>query len=143
MPTITAANSVFSIAVTDLYPAPQTLQGYAADDAFSTDAVDITETVMGIDGHLSGGFVFNAVEQTINIMPDSPSLEVFENWYLASKTAREVYVANATIIMPSIERKFTLKRGFLVGIPPITTARKTLQPLAYRLRWESVTQEQI
>jgi len=143
MATITAANSQFSLAIADLYPTPQSLQGYAADDAFSTDAVDITETVMGVDGHLSGGFVFNPVSQTINIMPDSPSLEIFENWYLASKTAREVYVANGTIIMPAISRKFTLKRGFLISTPPIATARKTLQPLAFSLQWESVTQEQI
>lgn len=143
MSTITAANSQFSLAIADLYPSPQTLQGYAADDAFSTESVDIAETVMGIDGHLSGGFVFNPTQQTITIMPDSPSLEIFENWQSATKAVREVYVANAVIILPAIDRKFTLKRGFLVGAPPITSVRKTLQPLQYRVHWESVTGEPI
>src|SRR6185312_16410010 len=82
MSTITAANSVFALTITGLYPAPQILHGYAADDAFSTNAVETAETVMGLDGHLSGGFIFNPVKQTIVLMPDSASLDAFNNWSL-------------------------------------------------------------
>ncbi|WP_321899871.1 phage tail fiber protein [Paraburkholderia heleia] len=55
MATITSANSAFSISVTDLYPVPQAIHGYAADDAFTAEAVEMAEIVMGVDGHMSGG----------------------------------------------------------------------------------------
>ena len=74
MATITAANSKFALSITNLYMSPQLLQGYATDDAFTTDTPDLAETVMGVDGHLSAGYVFNAVNMTISIMPDSPSI---------------------------------------------------------------------
>ena len=76
MPTITSANSAFSLAVTDLYPAPQAIQGYAADDAFSAEAIELAEIVMGVDGHMSGGFIFNPSLLKVAIMPDSPSLPI-------------------------------------------------------------------
>ena len=47
---LTSANSEFMITINDLYPVPQKLQGYSADDAFTTDAVAATETQVGVDG---------------------------------------------------------------------------------------------
>ena len=48
MATITAANAVFALAVTNLFPSPQTLQGFAADAMFAVDETDIAEIVMGV-----------------------------------------------------------------------------------------------
>ncbi|MCB5318620.1 MULTISPECIES: phage tail fiber protein [Yersinia] len=143
MSTITAANSVFSLAITNLYVTPQILEGYSADDAFSTDALDITETVMGIDGKLSGGFVFNPTNQTITIMPDSPSLVIFETWVTAMKTMRETLTCNATIQLPALGRKYTLTKGYLVSAKTIPDVKKTLQPTPFVIRWERVTGETI
>ncbi|WP_019210814.1 phage tail fiber protein [Yersinia massiliensis] len=143
MSTITSANSVFSLAITNLYATPQILEGYSSDDAFSTDALDITETVMGIDGKLSGGFVFNPTNQTITIMPDSPSLVIFETWVTAMKTMRETLTANATIQLPALGRKYTLTKGFLVSAKTIPDVKKTLQPTPFVIRWERVTGETI
>ncbi|CNI67396.1 Uncharacterised protein [Yersinia massiliensis] len=143
MSTITSANSVFSLAITNLYATPQILEGYSTDDAFSTDALDITETVMGIDGKLSGGFVFNPTNQTITIMPDSPSLVIFETWVTAMKTMRETLTANATIQLPALGRKYTLTKGFLVSAKTIPDVKKTLQPTPFVIRWEKVTGETI
>lgn len=138
MSTITSANSVFALAITGLYPSPQILQGYAADDTFSTEAVENAEVVQGIDGHLSGGFVFNPIKQTITLMPDSPSIIIFNNWALAQLAAREVLVANASISLPSIGMKYVLTRGFLTSSKPIADAKKTLQAMPYQITWGSV-----
>lgn len=138
MATITSANSVLTLAITNLYASPQTIQGWSADDAFASDAVEMAETVFGIDGQLSGGFVFNPVNMTITIMPNSPSQTIFETWVSATKIAREVYTANATITLPAINRKYTLTKGYLVSAKPFPDVKKTLQPTPFIIRWESV-----
>jgi len=141
MATITAANSSFALAIADLYPFPQSIQGYAADDAFVSDAVEQAEIVMGVDGRLSAGFIFNPTRMTVNIMADSPSLEIFENWQLAQRTAQEVYKANATIILPAISRKYSLKNGVLTSGTPFPSVRRTLQAVPFIITWEKVTGE--
>ena len=141
MATITAANSSFSIAISNLYPSPQTIQGYAADDAFSADALDIAETVMGVDGIMSAGFVFNPVKFTVTIMPTSPSLVLFDTW--ASKTIglREIFPATAIIMLPAINRQYTLTNGVLMSAKPLPDVKKVLQAVSYSIMWERVTGE--
>ncbi len=138
MATITSANSAFSIAVANLYPTPQTIQGYAADDAFSSEALDIAEIVMGVDGHMSGGFIFNPVNLKVAIMPDSPSLPIFENWMTFQRTAREVFYANGSISIPSIARKYTLQNGILKSGNPIVNAKKVLEYVSFVIAFERI-----
>lgn len=139
--TITAANSVFSLVVDDLYPVAQQLQGYAADRMFATEAMENAEIIMGADGKMSAGFVFNPVKQTITIMADSASLVIFETWAQTQRTAQEIFRGQATIILPAIKRKYTLKRGVLTSAKFIPDAAKTLQPTEYQITWESVVGE--
>lgn len=139
--TITSANSVFSLVVDDLYPVAQILQGYAADRMFTTDALENAEIIMGADGRMSAGFVFNPTKQTVVIMPDSPSLPIFETWAQTQRTAQEIYRGQATIILPAIGRKYTLKRGVLSSAKFIPDAARVLQPVEYQITWESVVGE--
>lgn len=141
MSSITAANSSFALAITNLYPTAQKVEGYAADAMFAFEDVQQVQTVMGVDGKLSGGYVFNEQKQTVTIMPDSPSLEMFANWYTAQYTAKDVYLATGTIIMPSIGRKYTLKKGYLTNGKPMPDAKKVLQPQEFKITWEQVTSE--
>lgn len=143
MATITSANSAFSLAVTDLYPVPQTIQGYAADDAFTAEALEMAEIVMGVDGHMSGGFIFNASILTVHIMPDSPSLPIFENWITFQRTAREVYFANGSISIPSIARKYSLINGILRSGNPIVNARKVLEAVQFVIAFERIIGEPV
>ena len=71
--TITSANSVFTIVIAGLFPAPVQLQGYASDKAFTTEALDLAEVQMGVDGRMTAGFVPNPTKQTITLQADSPS----------------------------------------------------------------------
>lgn len=143
MATITAANSVLTLAVANLYPVAQNIQGYAADDAFTADAVDQAEVVMGVDGHMSSGFVFNPTRFTINIMPDSPSLSIFENWANAQKAAREVFTCAGQVQLPAIGRKYTLVNGVLTTVAPISSVRRVLQAVQYVITFEAVIGELI
>ena len=136
--TITSANSVFTIVVPGLFPAPVQLRGYATDRAFTTEAVDLAEVQMGVDGRMTAGFVPNPVKQTITLQADSPSKDIFTVLIQAMKTAREVYFVSGSIALPSTGEAFTLTRGILTNAKQIPDAQKVLQPVDYDITWESV-----
>lgn len=139
--TITSADSIFALTVTNLFPSAQTLEGYAADAMFALGDTEMAVSVRGADGKLSGGFVFGEYLQTITIMPDSPSRELFETWQLTALTSKAVFRCNATIILPAISRKFTLTNGILQRVKAIPDAQRVLQAMTFQINWESVVGE--
>ena len=136
--TITSANSVFTIVIAGLFPAPVQLQGYASDKAFTTEALDLAEVQMGVDGRMTAGFVPNPTKQTITLQADSPSKDIFTALIQATKTAREVFYISGTIALPSTGESFTLTRGILTNAKQIPDAQKVLQPMDFVITWESV-----
>ena len=136
--TITSANSVFTIVIAGLFPTPVQLQGYASDKAFTTEALDLAEVQMGVDGRMTAGFVPNPTKQTITLQADSPSKDIFTALIQATKTAREVFYISGTIALPSTGESFTLTRGILTNAKQIPDAQKVLQPVDYVITWESV-----
>ncbi len=137
--TITSANSVFTLVVAGLFPAPVQLRGYASDKAFTTEAVDLAEVQMGVDGRMTAGFVPNPVKQTITLQADSPSKDIFTAVIQAMKTAREVFYISGSISLPSTGESFALTRGILTNAKQIPDAQKVLQPMDFVITWESVS----
>jgi hypothetical protein len=136
--TITSSNSVFTLVVTGLFPSPVQLQGYSSDRAFMTEAIDLAEVQMGVDGRMTAGFTPNPTKQTVTLQADSPSKDIFTALIQAMKTAREVYYISGSIALPSTGESFTLTRGILTNAKQIPDAQKVLQPLDYVITWESV-----
>lgn len=136
--TITSANSIFLLSVAGIFNTPQQLQGFAADAAFAFDSVDPAEVVMGVDGNMSAGYVPYMTPQTISIMPDSPSLAIFETWLNANNTAGDVFFANGQISLPSIGRKYTMTRGVLTSAKAAPDAKKVLQAIEYKITWNTI-----
>lgn len=137
MVSITSANAVYMLSIPPLYLVPQQLQGFAADDVFGTDPLANAETLMGVDGRLSGGFVFSPTMQNITLQADSRSNDIFQNWREAQIAALETLIANAVILLPSLGRKWTMTRGFLTQFPPLPDTKRVLQPRRYQITWES------
>lgn len=137
MASITSANAVYMLAIAGLYDTPQQLQGFSTEDIFGTDPLEAAETMIGVDGRLSGGFVFAPVNQAIHLMADSESNQVFDDWYQTEQTAREKLVASGVILLTGVGKVWTMKRGFLVTFPPMPDAKKVLQARRYGIRWES------
>ena len=136
--TITSANSVFTIVIPGLFPAPVQLLGYASDKAFTTEALDLAEVQMGVDGRMTAGFTPNPTKQTVTLQGDSPSKDIFTAMIQAMKTAREVFYISGSIALPSTGESFTLTRGILTNAKQIPDAQKVLQPIDYVITWESV-----
>lgn len=125
--TLTTANSVLALTTEALFPAAQILQGYAADDAYSFDAVENGEYSMGIDGKLSAGFVYNEVPFTITLQADSPSLALFEQIYQYEQENRTKLTQNLTVTQVATGKRYDLKNGFMRSFKA-ADGKKTLQP---------------
>jgi hypothetical protein len=136
--TITSANSVFTIVAAGLFPVPVQLQGYSSDRAFMTEALDLAEVMMGIDGRMTAGYTPNPVRQTITLQADSPSRDIFTTIIQATKTFREVYYLTGSITLPSTNESFALTRGILVTVQQMPDAQRVLQPIDYSITWESI-----
>ena len=136
--TITSANSIFTIVVASLFPAPVQLRGYATDKAFTTDALDLAEVQMGVDGRMTAGYTPMPTKQTITLQADSPSKTIFIAITQAIKTAREIFYISGSIALPATGEVYTMTRGVLTNVKQLPDAQKVLQPLDYTITWESV-----
>lgn len=139
MASITSATATYLISIPLLFPVPQQLQGFTADSIFDTTSIKSAETLMGVDGRLSGGFVFVPIEQNIDLQADSESNAFFDLWWQTQQLVKDVYIANAVVMLKSINSKWVLTKGFLTGFHPIPDAKKTLMPRKYQITWESVS----
>lgn len=139
MSTLTSANSALSLQITDLYPVPQAIQGYATDDMFSVADIATAEVLMGVDGKLSGGYTPVPKVFEIGLQADSPSNEIFEIWMNAQDAKTDLYIANATILLRSTGRSYALTRGILTMASPMPAAKKILQLRKFQITFESIS----
>jgi len=146
---ITGANAVYTLAISPpaaspqisatLFATPIQLQGFAADDSFSTEPLASVEVMMGVDGLLSAGFVYVPVRQTIAIQADSTSNALFDAWWNAMQVTKDVYFAQGVIILTATQTKYSLVNGALTQYHPLPDVKKLLQPRRYGITWQSVT----
>jgi hypothetical protein len=138
MPSITSADAVIVISISDLYPAPQQLQGFVVDDIYETSELMPTETMMGVDGRLSYGAINVPVVQTFTFMADSVSNDIFEQWAAQQRLNTATYVAQMTTLLPSRQKEYTHTNGALTAGKLIPGAGRVLRPRTWQITWESV-----
>lgn len=135
---ITAANAILMLSATSLFDVAQQIQGFAADDVFDADAMDIAETQMGVDGKLSAGWVPVSLKQGYTVQADSPSIDVFEQIYAAQQAVREVYWLQGVTTLKAVGKRYTMLNGILRNYKPLPDAKKTLQARKFIIEWESI-----
>lgn len=136
---ITSANATILLSVPLLFPIPVQLQEFAADDIFGTDPIQVGEEQMGVDGHLTAGFVNSPTKQKYALMADSLSNFFFDQIALQEKANQTKFVINGVVLLTSVNTKYTMTRGFLSIWQPIPDAKKILQPRTHTITWERVT----
>jgi len=135
---ITSANAVLTLSQPILFPTPVQIQGFAVDDIYDMDEVKSVETLMGVDGVLSAGFVFRERVQHIMLQADSASNDFFDTVNMQQEAALDVYQLSGQIQLPGIATKFNQIKGFLTGYKPMPDAKRTLTPRRYEITWEKV-----
>ncbi len=137
MPSITSSNATLMMTISIIFPTPEQIQNFATDDVTDVDEVESAQTMRGVDGKLSGGFVYADIKQSIILMADSPSIDIFDQWYNAQVANRTTYTADAILLL-DVGKKWTFTKGFLKGYKPIPQAKKLLQPQRFNIEWETV-----
>ena len=135
MGSVTSADAILTLAITPLFPVPQQIQGFASDDAFDLPQLKSAETMMGVDGVLSAGFVFVPIPQSISLQADSASNNFFDTWWTQMQAGKTTYQASGIIIYPSIGKKYSLLQGTLTGYKPLAAAKRLLQPRQFEITW--------
>lgn len=135
---LTGANSIIALAIPGLFNTPQQLQGFAADDVFTTEMVRRIEVLMGVDGFLSGGFVNVEVKQSFSLQADSPSNDLFDQWDATQQQLGDPIIANGEETLLSINKSWSLTRGFLTGYTPVPEVKKIIQPRKFEITWNFV-----
>lgn len=139
MPSLTGATTVIQLSISNLFDSPQQLQGFAADDVFSTSPVQSVETLMGVDGKMSAGFVYVPVQQGYSIQSDSDSASIFDDWFAAQQAAEDVYFAQAIIYLKALGLKWAMTNGVLSSYHPVPDVKKLIQPRKFEITWESMS----
>lgn len=138
MPSLTAANAIITLSVPGVISVPQQLQQFSVDDVADVDTLTVAETLMGVDGHLSGGYVFNAVKYIYTLQADSPSNAFFDQWKLAQDAQLDTFPASGSLVLVSLGTKWKWNRGFLTEYKPAPDVKKIVQPRRFGVTWESV-----
>lgn len=133
--TITSANTILMLLISDVFPTPQQIQDFGVDEAIDVEMAEMAVTMVGVDGQGVAGWVPREVTMTITLLPSSRSFLVFENWIAAMDNVREVLYASATMVVPSIQRKYTMTRGVLTRYPQLPNIRRTLQNRQFEIKW--------
>lgn len=141
MATITSANAKLTLTVRSalgIVVGPFTVQGYASDDAFATEAVERAQALMGVDGKMSAGYVPSLTPQVITLQADSPSVALFETWEGAQAVLKDVLFADGVLALPGVQKGYALIKGVMTRLTPMPQGKKVLQPVTYEITWETV-----
>lgn len=138
MATLTTANSAMTLQAEGVFPVPFSVQGYSTDDSFSTEDVSPVEVQMGVDGHLSAGFVPYPTKMIISLQADSPSIGRFDDIIAVQKADREAVELNGTLLIQGTGEKFAMTRGFLTSLTPISSGKKVLQPRKFEITFQNI-----
>lgn len=138
MGNLTSADIVLTLSIATLFPSPVQLQGFGVDDVYDIASVKNIETMMGVDGVLSAGFVWKERVQTITLQADSASNAIFDQWNSAQERNQTVYPSQGLVRIPSLSTKFIQTKGFLTGYKPAPKAGRVLHARSYEITWERI-----
>jgi hypothetical protein len=138
MATLTTVNAVLMLAVNNIFPVPQQLQGFAADDVTDVEGIETSEAVMGVDGILSAGFVYVPVRQNITLQADSASNALFDLWYTTQRQVQDLFFASGIIVLPGLGTQWVMNKGTLTQYKPVPDVKKISQPRKFQITWQSV-----
>lgn len=152
---ITSANSALTITATSrgiqtglstslgafasLMGVPTRIEGWASDNAFSTDQVESSQMVQGIDGKAHTGWVPFLVPFNVSLYPDSPSQDYIDQIVGIERTMRESLLISAVLIVPATLKKFYFSNGVIARVTPFASHGRVQSAQATGFVFESCT----
>lgn len=137
--TITSANAQLVISIPGLGIGAAPIQGFAADSAFQNEAIKAGEVTMGVDGIMSAAYVPAEIKLKISLSADSPSKQIFDDWFLAVTNSKDQYFASLILALPSTGEAYTFTRGIMTQYHGAPSGKKKLEPVEYELTFQNVS----
>lgn len=140
---ITSANAELVLTVAEIFPAGIILQMFGTDQAFNMEAVDITETRMGVDGKLVAGYTPVIYPVTITLEAPSPSRFSLSTVWEAMSSNRRIYACGLVCTLPSIGERITWSTGVLKNGVIVPPGQKVLGVTTWLLHFEKLERARI
>jgi hypothetical protein len=139
---LTSANANFLVRCRGVYDNYVKQQGFQVDNAFGFGDRTVGETRAGVDGKLSGGYVFNEAQFTAFYEANSPSISMMDNCYADIQNNQETRVFDFIVEIPSVKKRYSFS-GFLVSVPGGISAQKMLAGVQYVFNVDEFVAEDI
>ena len=140
---ITSANAELILTVSDIFPSGIVLQMFGTDQSINMDAVDITETRMGVDGKMVAGFTPVIYPITITLEAASPSRFSMSTVWEAMSANRRIYTCGLVCTLPSIGERLTWSGGVFKNGTVVPPLQKVLGPTTWLLHFEKIERARI
>ena len=135
---ITSANAELVLTVGEIFPAGIILQMFGTDQSFTMDAVDVTETRMGVDGKLVAGYMPVIYPVTLTLEAASPSRFSLSTLWEAMAANRRIYACGLVAALPGIGERLTWSTGVLKKGIVVPAAQKVLGPTTWTFHFEKL-----
>lgn len=140
---ITSANAELVLTVGEIFPSGIVLEMFGTDQSASMDAVDVTETRMGVDGRLVAGYTPVIYPVTITLEAASPSRFSMSTIWEAMAANRRIYACGLVCTLPSIRERLTWSTGVLKNGVVVTPLKKVLDPTTWLFHFEKLERARI
>jgi hypothetical protein len=127
---ITSANASLVLVIPGVFSSGVALQGFDVNDIFEPDAQTLTESRVGADGDVVGGYVFNLTKIRVMFQANSPSIPVFYAWKAAQDAAVDVIAGSMKIIAPSLGLDVNLEDVYCESLPMLPPLKKVAEALS-------------
>lgn len=134
---ISNANSSAVLTVSDLFPSGITLEMFSTDQAIDQGTPGLTETRMGIDGHMVAAYVPTIHTVAVKLEAASPSFDALATVWTAMNKRKKVYECTLVCSVPSLGRTFTWSRGVMKSGTPFPSLGKSLGVTTWTFDFES------
>jgi hypothetical protein len=140
---ITSANAELVLTVAEIFPSGIILQMFGTDQAYSMDAVDVTETRMGVDGRMVAGYTPVIYPVTLTLEAASPSRFNMSTIWEAMAANRRIYACGLVCTLPSIRERLTWSTGVLKNGVVVPPAQKVLGPTTWLFHFEKLERARV
>jgi hypothetical protein len=135
---ITSANAQIVLICETVVPVGVLLQQASVDTWAASDAIQVAETRMGVDGYMAAGVTPNIVPVTITLEANSPSKRVLDMIAQAMIANKQPYRCTLMITLPSTGEGFAFYRGVLQTANHLPALQKVLAPTQWVFHFERV-----
>lgn len=135
---ITSADVIAVMTVDSLYPQGFRLQQFSTDAAISQGDDTVSETRIGVDGHMVAGYTPSIKTVTITLEPSSPSIPYLDNLYKSMQKNKKTYMCSLIVTIPALGKEVKYSYGVLKTSKILPDIQKTLAAIAYTFDFEKV-----